>query len=155
MPLSYPMVNGNRFDFSSVQLTVPDVNRVFEGVKSVGYSDELNPGKLRGNRAQVVGRTRGQYEASANVEMYKSEADAFLAALGPGYMERSFTVTVAFSEPATPDLVVVDVIQGCRIKKVEDSASEGEEAIAVKFDLDVLMILRNGKAPLAVGQYRP
>lgn len=155
MPLSYPMVNGNRYDFSSVQITVPDINRVFEGVKSVGYSDELSPGKLRGNRAQVVGRTRGQYEASANVEMYKSEAQQLIDALGPGYMERSFSITVAYSEPATPDLIIVDTISGCRIKKVEDSGSEGEEAIATKFDLDALLILRNGKAPLAVGQYRP
>lgn len=155
MPLQYPLVNGNRFDFSSVQITVPDLNRVFEGVKSVTYSDELKPGKLRGNRAQAVGRTRGQYEPNASIEMYKSEAQALIDALGPGYMERSFNIVVSYSEPATPDLTTVDTIQGVRITKVEDSGNEGEEPLATKFDLDPMMILRNGKAPIAVGQYRP
>lgn len=155
MPLQYPLINGTRFDFSSVQLSVPGIGRVFEGVKSITYSDELNPGKLRGTRSQVIGRTRGQYEASGSLEMYASEAQSFIDALGPGYMERVFLVNIGYSEPSMADLTYADQLVGCRIKKVENSGNEGEEGLAIKFDLDVMHIVRNGKVPVSPPQFTP
>ena len=141
----YPLINGHRYDFSSIEFkyktkTGP-VNRTL-GVKSVDYSDSLEPGKVRGNHAQKLGRTRGEYDAEASVELYKTEFDEMLAILGPGYMEQYFDIPVTYAESGSP--TTTDTIVGCRIKKVSNAHSEGGEPLTVKIDLDPSHILRNG-----------
>ena len=80
-PISYPLINGVRYDFSSVEL---NFNGLIQraGIKALSYKHSLTPGELRGNRPQLVGRTRGKYEASASFEMFKLEYQSFIAAIG-------------------------------------------------------------------------
>lgn len=149
MPLQYPMVNGVRFDFSSVDLEFN--GKIYKGVKGISYSEELAPGELRGNRAAMIGRTRGKYSAEGSMEMYKSEAQQLiedLSAQGVGYMEASFQANVLYSEPSTPDLTKVDTLVGVRIKKAGDELQEGEEPATIKFDLSIMFISRNGATPI-------
>lgn len=143
------MVNGVRYDFSSVDLEFAGV--IKKGVKAISYSEELAPGELRGNRASMIGRTRGKYSAEGSMEMFKSEAQeflAFLAAQGQGYLETAFQINVVYSEPTTPDLTMVDTLMGVRIKKAGDELQEGEEPATIKFDLSIIKINRNGASPL-------
>lgn len=145
--IQYPLINGNRFDFSSVEVVIDSV--LFGGVKEVTYSDSLEPGELRGNRAQLIGRTRGKYGAEGSLTLFKSEFQQMIALLGGqgiGYMEASFTVVVAHSEPGSD--VVTDTLIGCRIKKAEDQKQEGGEPLTVKCDLHIMRIDRNGVTPL-------
>lgn len=151
MPLQYPQINGVRYDFSSVDIKAPDVSGAVPvvGFKSLNYKHSLKPGKLKGNKAQPYGRTRGTYEASGDAEVYKSEWDAFTTLLGPGYMERSFQLVASHSEPSLgPDLLIVDQLIGVRITDEEDSKSEGEEPLIVKVTFDIMMLKPNGKSPI-------
>lgn len=145
--IPYPLINGNRFDFSSVELRLGNPSTLFVGgVKEVTYSDSLEPGELRGNHAQLIGRTRGQYSAEASLTMFKQEFQQLVALLGAGYMEVSFDTVVSFSEQGSA--VITDVLSGCRIKKAEDSGSEGGDPLTVKVDLHVMALIRNGVPPL-------
>lgn len=147
--IQYPLINGIRYDFSSVEIAVGA--RLFNGVKSLKYSQTLKPGKVRGNRAQVIGRTRGILDADGGLELYRLEFQDLIAVLaqlrpGVGFMEAVFDITATYSEAGQP--VTQDVLQGCRITKHDHDGKEGEEASTVNMDLDIMLVLPGGVAPI-------
>jgi hypothetical protein len=153
MPISYPLINGHRYDFSSVEIVA--AARIFNGVKSLKYTQSLEPGKVRGNRSQVIGRTRGPLDSEGSVELYRLEFQELIAALaqlrpGVGYMEAPFDIVATYSEVGST--VLTDVLQGCRIKKHENSGQEGGDALTVACDLDIMMVLPGGVAPIGAKQ---
>jgi len=147
-PLVYPKINGVVFDHSSVELNI--LNVLFYGVKSISYSHKLTPGKAKGNRAQVVGRTRGPYEAEGELELYRAEFDAMcllLSSRGKGIMEYSIPViSVSFSENLID--VSQDKLIGVRLTSNEFTSTEGESPLTVKCKLDIMQLLPNGLPPI-------
>jgi len=144
MTLAYPLINGVRYDFSSIEVKVS--GRSFLGIKEIAYSDSLEPGEVYGAHAQVLGRTRGQYKAEGSMTLFRAEADEWLQALGEGFLEAVFDIQVFYAEAGMP--LVTDTLVGCRIKKPDISLSAGSDALQVKFDLHMLYILHNGIAPI-------
>lgn len=144
----YPLINGVRFDFSSVEIAIGAL--VFNGIKEVTYKHTLDPGMMRGARAAVMGRTRGKYDPEASITFYKSEYQDFIRALGPNYMLAEWTAVVNYQElPALQ--IVTDTLVQCRLKSAENSHSEGEDALVVKCDLTLLKILESGLDPVLEG----
>jgi hypothetical protein len=142
--MQYPTINGHRYSFASIELTIG--TKRFIGFKGVDYSDELDPGIVRGAHAQPLGRTKGDYTAEASLTMLKEEWDELLATLGNGYLEIGFPITACYAEDGLP--TNVDKLIGCRIKKVSDSHSQGNDGLEIKLDLSVMYITRNGRTPL-------
>lgn len=149
MAIGYPLINGLRFDFSSVTIRIG--TQLFNGVKSLKYSQTLEPGIVRGNRSQVIGRTRGTLDSEGSIELYRSEFQDLITALialpnagagALGYMEVPFDITAIYAEVgSTP---ITDVLVGCRIKKHELSGQEGSDAITVACDLHIMSVLMGG-----------
>jgi len=160
MPLAtamlYPLINGNRSDFSSA--TIDIAGDKFNGIKSLNYKQTLEPGLVRGNRAQVLGTTRGKHDAEGNVELYLAEYQALLlklSALGAGrfgFMEVKFNITAGYAEGPL-DLIVNDQLIGCRIKSVDRTNAEGSDALTVKVDLHIMYIIENGLMPISATQF--
>lgn len=153
IPAQYPLINGVRFDFSSVELNLS--GKFFNGIKSINYEDSLEPGKVRGNRSQVIGRTRGEYNASGSLELYALEYEELtdilqLISAGRGIYEVSFPIVVSYAEIG--QRVIVDSLFGCRITKAAVQAQEGSDAITKQLDLDIMRISHGGKDPLGVRQ---
>ena len=149
----YPLVNGNRHDWSSLDIKVLGVS-VF-GIKSLDYNDELTPGKVYGSGAQKIARTRGQYDADASIEFYRAEWTELVVPLilaapqnkGLGLLECTWNIDVNYlSEGGLP--TTTDNIVGCRLTKPSHSGSAGSDAIAIKCDIDVMYIIRNGVVPI-------
>lgn len=154
MTIAYPLINGHRFSFSSVEMTF-GINK-FIGVKSLNYKAMLEPAEVRGSRAQALGRTRGKYSCEGSVELYMQEWDELttvLSAQGVGIYEATFDIKVAYAElPASP--IVMDVLAGVRLKGGERALADGsDEAITVKADLSILYIIENGKLPMQARQF--
>ena len=151
--LPYPLINGNQYDWSSVELNFGGVPLPLDGLKDLSYSDDLKPGKARGTHAQVSGRSRGTYDAEGSLTFYKSQWPVFLAAISAqaaarlaGYKEFAFTLTVSYSEVALG--IQTDTLLGCRITKDEDQHTEGGEVLVHKCTLDILQVNWNGTPPL-------
>lgn len=145
----YPMINGHRYDFSSIEVKTKKAGGIVTrtlGVKDIDYSDSLEPGKVRGNHAQKVGRTRGEYDAEGSLTLYKQEFDELLDLFGTGFMEQYFDIPVTYAESGSPTRT--DVLSACRIKKIGNTHSEGGEALTIKLELDVGQIIRDGKHAL-------
>ena len=150
MPLpQFPLVNGNRFDYSSVEIVIAGIP--YRGVQSISYKHALKPKKLYGTSAMPLGRTRGQYEpGEPSMDMYKEDYEVLttaLLALGlGGYGEANFQILVSYQEIGSS--LIVDTLNGCRITEDEDSHKQGDAESIVKVTLDIMELLRNGK-PLA------
>lgn len=94
----------------------------------------------------MLGRTKGDLKAEGSLTTYLEEWKELLDALGDGYMEKSFDITVSYAEDGRP--TVTDKLRGCRIKKVEESHSQGTDGLTMKIDLHILWIEFGGKKPL-------
>lgn len=143
-PVQYPLINGARKDFSSISLFA--AGRQFVGFTAINYSDALRPGSVFGGSAQRIGRTRGQREITASITMYRAEWNDLRAALGPGYMEVPFDVTVSYGDDGLP--TERDQLLGCRIVSESNNNAAGSEALTVDLELDVMDMLHNGLSPL-------
>lgn len=145
-----PLINGQRYDFSSGKFDIAGV-KFAEGIKAVSYSEEGKPGKARGARPAVAGMTRGEYDVSGSLEIYKEYLDEFLKALtsqGRGYLEQMFVGTFAYAEYGMP--LTVDVLIGMKLTKLDDSHSEGGDPLVVKADFVAIEMTRNGRRPYAI-----
>ena len=159
----YPLINGTRFDWSSIEISfasstgVPLSNLPVIGVKELSYKQSLEPGVIYGTAAQVMGHTRGQHKAEGAITFFKSEWGDFLTNLITaggtggastlGSMEIPFDITVNYSEPG-PSPIMTDILRGCRIKNVDHSNSQSSEAAVVKCDLSLMYFLDNKVAPI-------
>lgn len=142
--MEYPLINGHRYSYASIEA---DINgKKFYGHKEISYNQELEPGEVRGAHSQLLGRTKGDLKAEASLTTYLEEWQELLEALGDGYMETPFDIIVSYAEEGRP--TVTDKLRGCRIKRVEESHSQGTDALTVKLDLHVLWIEFDGRKPL-------
>lgn len=152
MSIAYPLINGHRYDWTSVQITIDGIP--YTGVKSLSYRQTLTPGVVRGTRSQPTGRTRGQYEPEGSIEMYKEDYQNLINALSfagtRGYMETAFQVLAQYSSGVLA--VVTDTLVGCRISSDEDSHDESPDGLTVSCDLSIMYILRDGKSALSPEQ---
>lgn len=144
MTISYPTINGNRFSFASIELDVR--GRIFKGFSDITYSQDLEPGEVRGTGPQLLGRTRGDLKAEGSLGIYIEEDAELIAAIGHGFLEAVFPIVCTFAEEGmTP---ITDTIVGARFKNGARSFQKGTDGLTIKRDFTALYILENGKAPI-------
>lgn len=144
--LSYPLINGVRHSFVSIELKLN--NQIFVGFKSINYSRKRNRTMVRGNHPDPLAKTRGSNEYSADCEMYLAEFNLFQAALittaqqqSLGYGDVAFQVLVSYSENGLD--TIQDVINGCTLDETTASQSQGDDPLVRKLDLAPLKVLFN------------
>lgn len=172
IPLAPPLINGNYFDWSSVEFVANNGSRI-SGFKSVDYKSTQKPGAVFANGSrQKIGRTPGQYDASGSFEIYRPQwldlqrilqgpqaINNLSAAPGavPGMHEVNFNMIVSFSEKtpqgATYSLTDLetqtDTLVGCRIADWNFSGSQGSDALTVKCELDIMYLAVNNAIPIS------
>lgn len=136
---SNPVINGVVYDHSSIDINIDGVRKL--QISEISYSQTLEPGKLRGAAAKVLARTRGEYDAEGSFKISKAEGAEIVAALGNGFMTKSFTITCSYSEFGQG--ILTDVLEGCRITKIEDSSS-GTDATMQTYSLHIMNLKLNG-----------
>lgn len=152
MAIGYPLLNGVRYDHSSLDIKLAGSSAFSLGIKSIDYSDGLEPGKVFGASSQKLAETRGQYDCEASLEMYRAEYDAFVLYLtqqnpGIGLYEIRWNIDINYL-PEGGLAMVTDNIVSVRIKKPQHSSSAGSDPLAVKVDLSPMYIIKNGVLPI-------
>jgi hypothetical protein len=149
-----PLINGLRYDYSSAKFMFN--GKRYSGIKSLSYKHSVDPGKVRGTRSQVIGTTRGEYNAEGSFEMYKAEYLDFIKDLTvgntKGYLESFFDFTAVYEEMPSSRLVN-DVGRGCRLTSAENSHSEGSDGLFVRCDILIMYLIEDGNFPLSPGQF--
>lgn len=139
-------INGNRYSFTSISVSVKGTDQPKGVFKSINYSGKQEPGKVEGNQVTTVGLTTGYGEGSGDFEMLVSEFDDLAANLtGNGavpLMSVDFDIVVSYS---VNDIDVrSDVLRGCRITALDSSNQAGSDAAYKKASLFVRRITLNG-----------
>ena len=143
----YPLINGLRYDWSSIKIKFKGVT--YLGVKAVNYKHKRTPGVVEGTTSQVIGITLGKYEAEAGMEMYMAEWKELRKALGgDGYMATMVdVVTIQYSVlPGSP--VETDELRCVSFIEVDKSHTSGSDPLAVKLALFVFGIIEDGDKPM-------
>lgn len=141
---SFPKINGVVFDFSSIEL---DINgEIFTDVEEITYSHTLEPGEMRGTKAELLGRTRGEYSAEGSITFRKPAWTRLIDSLGDGYLEQSVDITVNYAEEGED--TITDKLFGARFTAPENSHSQGSDPLNVSVDLSIIRIEENGNVPI-------
>lgn len=138
--IPYPLINGVRHDWSSIELKIGV--QIFKGFTEVKYQDSLKGAWVYGNHPQPIGQTRGVYEASGSMTLILAEANEFLKALGKGFKEKFFNLSVSYSESWYE--TITDEIIGCKITDTEGGGSQGPDGLVRTFPMTVQKVLWNG-----------
>lgn len=149
--IALPLINGVRHSFASVEIKI--ANLIFVGVKSVDYSRKRSRTMVMGNHPDPIGKTRGENEYEASVEIYLAEFNQLQVALqalggGKGYGDVTFDMVCTYGENGFD--TITDTIRGCNIDSTEVGLSQGPDALTRKMDLSPLKIYFGQLDDLAV-----
>lgn len=139
--LDYPNVNSLILDWSSIEFRWKGYT--LKGVKSIAYNEKLDGQIVRGAGVVPMGSTRGVYEATGSVEVYKASSLKMREALGSGWGEQYARTVVSYKEKGQSKLIK-DELYGARLKARDASHSQGGDPLVEKFDLLLLYIIGNG-----------
>jgi hypothetical protein len=150
MPAGFSqLINGHAWDFSSVTIRVnAPTPIILTLVASLNYEQSRTPGVLRGTSAKKLGRSRGQYDASGSMSIYREEFNILVQALaalppvGQGFMEKAFEITVSYGEMTSAPST--DELQGVCIIRTNNQNQQGGDPLFVDVDLDIMDILLDG-----------
>lgn len=142
------MINGQVYDWESVTIQLP--SGVSIGVQSIDYSDERPVSERYGKGSVPRGAGRGNYKATASIELDLDEAQRLALALGGSiYSGPPFPIVVSYGDTGLP--TVVDVLPICRITKTGSGAKQGDDNVGKrKYDIAVLAPIAWGGAPALV-----
>ena len=153
-PISYPLVNGVRHSFSSIEATAQvssagggttSVNLNFRGYKAINYDRTRTRTMVHGNHPDPLGKTRGKNEYKGDVEILLAEFNALQAALQSvqaGYGDVFFNYVVTYSENVFDTLT--DTLIGCTLDTTNVAQSESADPLMRKIELNPIKILING-----------
>lgn len=171
-PLGYPLINGFRPSWASVEIKF---NLTGSGaapnyaIQSVDYKATRERKATYGTNVNPLGKTRGKITYTAKVKMLLAEWNNLIAQLGQldptgnqGYGDVFFSLHISWTDPQPNILtgignLVEDILIGCTLDSAEQSSSEGPDDIVVESELTPLLILRNGlpmsSQPLGAPQF--
>ncbi len=150
-PLLYPLINGVRHDWASIELHV--AGQIVIARKSINYSRIRTRAMAEGASPDPLGKTLGRNAYKADIEMLLAEfyqlqsilsqqAAALGGANGAGYGDVPFLVQVMYASRGFDQ--VTDTIIGCTMDSTEVAHGVSPDALSRKFELNPLKILFNG-----------
>ncbi len=156
MTVPIPLVNGVAYAYADIEMNIGPGPSIYAGFKSINYDHKLGRQFVRGTNREPLGQTSGQYEPSAEFEMYLGSWKVLLGQIGQGFMQFSIpfiNISHGTDPESLPLGIVTDVIQNARITDVSRAYSDGLDALVVKVTLmpqRILEGLTGGGAVTAV-----
>jgi hypothetical protein len=149
-PIQVPLINGVVYSFAHITMQIAGLEFT-GGFKSIKYARKRNREMVYSNSPDPVGKTLGQNEYSASVEVYFAWWLAVLktieANLGPGYGDQSFPTYVRYANNGFDPCV--DEILNCNFDTTDADNQAGTTALTRMIDLSPTKILFNGVDDLA------
>ena len=165
-PLNYPLINGVKHDFSSVELKL--AGQIFVGFKSINYNRTRTRVMVMGNSPDPIAKTEGTNAYTGDCEIYLAEwnylqgiliAAAQAAGIpqgstpGSGYGDVLFQVVVTYSSLGFD--TITDVLNGCSLDAIEAGNAQGPDPLVRKVTLNPLKIYFGGQDDLGVPLQAP
>ncbi|QQV91581.1 hypothetical protein Peternella1_45 [Winogradskyella phage Peternella_1] len=119
-------------------ITVNLLSRDVEGITALKYDDTVTKENVPGAGMYPVGRSKGNYEATASITLYKEEADAIKSALATGGRLQDilpFDINVQYEK--ADGSIVKDRIRNCEFTNDGVDVSNGDGTISIEYTLIV------------------
>lgn len=136
--MPFPLINGDYYSYADIQLRFNGLT--FVGVKAINYKDNLGRAKVRGTASVPLGLTRGNYEASGDVEMYLSAWAVIMQTFGAvgAIRQIPFSVSITYGPNiGLPIPLVTDIIPAFYLGELDAPQSEGEDALTRKMTMHI------------------
>jgi len=150
MSIAYPLTNGFRHSWSSVEFRL--AGDITLGCTEINYSMKTDRAYVRGAGALPIGQTLGNYTYEADLSILVSEFDAFMTLLGDQATTRFWDIVVSYDAgiglaDGSPLSVIQDTIQAATITEISAAVSSGSaDALVRKLTLMPSGLLLNGVA---------
>jgi hypothetical protein len=144
-PLQFPMINGLRHDWSSIELKAN--SQLFMGIKAIDYEWTREVAMVRGFSPDPLGQTRGTNSYGCTVEMYLAEWNLFLSQLGSGYGDTFFSISSSYAENGFDQ--ITDQIIGTRLIGCAANMTQGSDPLTRKLKFQPTKIKYQGFDDLA------
>jgi hypothetical protein len=138
--IPYPIVNGARASFSSVELNMNGL--IFVGFKGVAYKRTRTRQKVYGNNPDPIGKTQGFNEYTGEAEVYIAEFNYFMVNTGVGWGDVFFNVYVTYTTNGFD--TIQDTLISCTIDEVDANATQSPDPLVRKVVFNPNKILFNG-----------
>lgn len=119
-------------------ITVNLLSRDVEGITELSYTDEVAKENVYGAGKYPIGRSEGNYEATASITLLKEEADGLRSSLAPGKRLQDigpFDIPVIYEN--NQGVISKDRIRNCEFKNDGVEVAQADGTIATKYDLIV------------------
>lgn len=152
---TYPLVNGVRHSFASVQIQIGPVAETGQtwitakGFTAVNFKRTRERGELRGPHPDPEGKTQGSNKYELKITFGLAEVHYLFETVlgGQGYGDLLFPVQVQFFERQF-DLVKYD-FSGCSIDTDGGDNAQGVDATVQEIDFKPLLMVKNGHQNVA------
>lgn len=125
-------------------VTVNLLGRDVEGIAKVSYDDSTTKENAYGAGPYPIGRTEGNYEAKASIELLKEEVDGIQKALPSGMRLQEippFDINVVYERK--DGTIQKDRIMNCEFTNNAREVSQNDGSISVELELITSHILWN------------
>lgn len=155
-PNQYPLINGFRYGWSSIELKAlvgTGLTTVVVACESLDYNPKRTREKQWGFSVDPISKTQGEIDYDAKMKIFKSELNQILQKLANAdptgnrsFGDQIFGISVAYTDTTNPlsSLPITDFIGGCTIDTLQHAMAKGPAAIAVEVDLSPLFIRFGG-----------
>lgn len=154
--IAYPLINGERHDFTSIELKI--AGQIFVGFKSINYKRTRTRTTLYGNAKDPIGKTGGTNAYTCDFELYLAEWKLLKAILkkaaaaqpgivsgvapGSGYGDVFFQIIVTYGSSQFD--TYTDTINGNSADEIEGSQAQGPDGLFRKIGTNPLKIIEDG-----------
>lgn len=119
-------------------VTVNLLGRDLEGITAVSYDDTVSKANAYGSGKMPVGRTEGNYEAKASLDLLKEEVDGIQQSLPPGGRVQDIAPFDILVEYARKDgKLQTDIIRNAEFTNKAIEVKNGDGSISMKMELIV------------------
>lgn len=117
-------------------ITVNVMGRDLEGITQLSYTDSETKENVYGAGKFPIGRSSGNYEATATISLYKEEADGLRLSLGTGKRVMDiapFDIVVQYENQV--GVILKDRIRNCEFKNDGVEVAQSDGTIVTEYEL--------------------
>lgn len=124
-------------------VTVNMMGRDVEAITKIMYDDTITKENVKGAGGYPIGRSRGDYEATSSIGLYKEEVDAIQDALPAGKRIQDIAPFDIIVQYDIDGVIKKDIIHNCEFTNRAIEVSQGDGTISTDYELLISHITWN------------
>lgn len=124
-------------------VTVNMMGRDVEAITKISYDDTITKENVKGAGGYPIGRSRGDYEATSTIGLYKEEVDAIQDALPAGKRIQDIAPFDIIVQYDIDGVIKKDIIHNCEFTNRAIEVSQGDGTISTDYELIISHITWN------------